>query len=127
MSKIALFYGKKTAKAQSLENFMKESISLSGSSLANERVYLDNTRDKYDLLIIGISTFHKDEFQDDWEDFLENLNEVLTLLVDAETGQRGYIITGEEAYLEPYNKALLNLDLSTAKAPPAGTANLSAV
>ncbi len=29
-----------------------------------------------------------------------------TALQDAETGQRGFIITGEEAYLEPYNAAL---------------------
>lgn len=35
------------------------------------------------------------------------LNETLSsLLKDAETGQRGYIITGEEKYLEPYNKSL---------------------
>lgn len=35
------------------------------------------------------------------------MNEVLrSHLKDAETGQRGYIITGEEKYLEPYYKAL---------------------
>ena len=27
-------------------------------------------------------------------------------LKDAETGQRGFVITGEERYLEPYNAAL---------------------
>ena len=36
---------------------------------------------------------------------LEKLDAVLTNLIDAETGQRGYIITGEESYLEPYNDA----------------------
>ena len=36
---------------------------------------------------------------------LEQLDAVLTNVLDAETGQRGYIITGEEAYLEPYNDA----------------------
>lgn len=30
------------------------------------------------------------------------LSEMLSLLKDAETGQRGYIVTGEESYLEPY-------------------------
>lgn len=34
---------------------------------------------------------------------LENLNLQLT---NAETGQRGYIITGEQRYLEPYNAAI---------------------
>src|SRR6267154_5634238 len=36
---------------------------------------------------------------------LEQLDAVLSNLVDAETGQRGYIITGEVSYLEPYNDA----------------------
>ncbi|CAM3419978.1 methyl-accepting chemotaxis protein [Corallococcus sp. ZKHCc1 1396] len=42
------------------------------------------------------------------------LREVRALLVDAETGQRGFIITGEDRYLVPYNAALGNLqeDLS---------------
>jgi CHASE3 domain sensor protein len=31
-------------------------------------------------------------------------------LVDAETGQRGYLLTGEETYLEPYRQAVRNLD-----------------
>ena len=29
-------------------------------------------------------------------------NELLSALVDAETGQRGYLLTGDETYLEPY-------------------------
>lgn len=33
------------------------------------------------------------------------------LLVDAETGQRGYLYTGDEHYLEPYNKAARDVDL----------------
>jgi methyl-accepting chemotaxis protein len=33
---------------------------------------------------------------------LEDIAGVLDLLKDAETGQRGYIITGDEAFLEPY-------------------------
>ena len=33
---------------------------------------------------------------------LEHIAEVLSLVKDAETGQRGYIITGDEAFLEPY-------------------------
>ena len=34
------------------------------------------------------------------------LAEVLRLSVDAETGQRGFLLTGAEAVLEPYEKAL---------------------
>jgi len=33
------------------------------------------------------------------------LFELLTLIVDAETGQRGYLLTGREEYLQPYSSA----------------------
>jgi methyl-accepting chemotaxis protein len=36
---------------------------------------------------------------------LEDLETLVSTLKDAETGQRGYVITGEERYLEPYNAA----------------------
>ena len=36
---------------------------------------------------------------------LGRLEAVLSLLKDAETGQRGYLLTGFERYLEPYNQA----------------------
>jgi PAS domain S-box-containing protein len=38
------------------------------------------------------------------------LDELVARLVDAETGQRGYLLTGNEAYLEPYREAIKNLD-----------------
>lgn len=40
---------------------------------------------------------------------LEHTANVLSVLKDAETGQRGYVITGEESYLEPYNNAVESL------------------
>ncbi len=40
------------------------------------------------------------------EEVLDNINGVLALLIDTETGQRGFIITGQDRYLEPYNSAL---------------------
>jgi methyl-accepting chemotaxis protein len=36
-------------------------------------------------------------------DVLEHIAGVLSELKDAETGQRGYVITGDEAFLEPYH------------------------
>ncbi len=41
---------------------------------------------------------------------LWNLDETVAQLVDAETGQRGYLLTGEESYLEPYRAAIKNID-----------------
>ena len=37
---------------------------------------------------------------------LTRLEAVLSTLKDAETGQRGYLLTGEAAYLEPYRDAV---------------------
>jgi CheY-like chemotaxis protein/CHASE3 domain sensor protein len=37
------------------------------------------------------------------------LDELLSTVQDAETGQRGYLLTGTEAYLEPYSSAVGNL------------------
>ena len=59
---------------------------LSYSSLvrsADDRRWVTHTR----LVLEGLDTFQID-------------------LINAETGQRGYIITGEESYLQPYNHAL---------------------
>ncbi|MGC4061030.1 MAG: CHASE3 domain-containing protein [Aquabacterium sp.] len=40
---------------------------------------------------------------------LEHVAALLSLLKDAETGQRGFIITGQETYLEPYEAAVRNI------------------
>ncbi|MBI5631977.1 MAG: CHASE3 domain-containing protein [Nitrospirae bacterium] len=40
---------------------------------------------------------------------IEKLEEVLSLLKDAETGQRGFIITGKSSYLEPYQKGIVEV------------------
>jgi len=37
------------------------------------------------------------------------INKLLQSMLDAETGQRGYLLTGEERYLEPYNAAVGNI------------------
>lgn len=37
---------------------------------------------------------------------LEKIATVLTLLKDAETGQRGFVITGDQVFLEPYEEAV---------------------
>src|ERR1019366_8063417 len=40
---------------------------------------------------------------------------VLSTLKDAETGQRGYLLTGDPAYLKPYDAALAPLDVDLAR------------
>ena len=41
---------------------------------------------------------------------LTELEATLSTLKDAETGQRGYLLTGEERYLEPYNSAIARIN-----------------
>jgi PAS domain S-box-containing protein len=43
------------------------------------------------------------------------LAEVVTALMDAETGQRGYLITGNDTYLEPYRRGTGAIDAVLAK------------
>ena len=38
-----------------------------------------------------------------------SLSNMMGLIRDAETGQRGFIITGDEDYLEPYNNAIIKI------------------
>jgi signal transduction histidine kinase len=38
------------------------------------------------------------------------INKLLQHMLDAETGQRGYLLTGDARYLEPYNAALADID-----------------
>ena len=43
-----------------------------------------------------------------------NLDDVVRAVLGAETGERGYVITGNDAYLSPYNDGLANLEQSLA-------------
>src|SRR5262245_4836566 len=36
---------------------------------------------------------------------LERAQQILTTVADAETGQRGFVLTNEDRYLEPYDRA----------------------
>jgi len=38
------------------------------------------------------------------------INKLLQQMLDAETGQRGYLLTGDERYLKPYNLAMADLN-----------------
>src|SRR5712692_3305450 len=51
-----------------------------------------------------------DAWQNNTYEALNTLNVTVARHVDAETGQRGYLLTGEESYLEPYRAAIKNID-----------------
>ncbi|HEY0981460.1 CHASE3 domain-containing protein, partial [Schlesneria sp.] len=45
----------------------------------------------------------------DTHELLMGLTDLLALSADAETGQRGFVITGDEKYLEPYTVAVVRI------------------
>jgi len=47
---------------------------------------------------------------------MDQLEAILSLAKDAETGQRGYLLTGEESYLEPFSNAKTELPEELRKA-----------
>jgi len=50
------------------------------------------------------------EWQRHTYEVLSNIKALLAGLVDAETGQRGYLLTGEEPYLDPYRTAIKTIN-----------------
>jgi diguanylate cyclase (GGDEF)-like protein len=61
------------------------------------------------IAVIAIQTTRKLIKDNYWvnhsEEILVELNSTISTLVDAETGQRGYVITGDEMFLAPYEAA----------------------
>jgi len=69
------------------------------------------------MAVIGISSYSainrlidSDNWRKHTYEVINELTNVLSLLEDAEIGQRGFVITGEDRYLEPYNKATPQID-----------------
>jgi methyl-accepting chemotaxis protein len=65
------------------------------------------------LLLIATISYHSAHLLIDTERWVAHtyqvrteLADLISIMRDAETGQRGYLITGEESYLEPYKAAV---------------------
>jgi len=80
---------------------------------------LEHRKQDHDYIYIGgghlrrrgiqlVSGQIKNEENEKWVahtfEVLQNLDLVLSSLTDAETGERGYVLTGTATYLEPYNQ-----------------------
>jgi CHASE3 domain sensor protein len=67
------------------------------------------------VALIGDYTYKKIQIANQWvthtHKVLAALEAITSEMKDAETGQRGYLLTSKENYLEPYNSALLNIPL----------------
>jgi len=45
-----------------------------------------------------------------YREAIDQVEQMLSTLKDAETGQRGYLLTGDDTYLEPFSDAVKNID-----------------
>ncbi len=67
------------------------------------------------LIVGGVAWYNIHTLKDDNERIIHShqvittLDELLSSVKDAETGQRGYLLTDSDRYLEPYNAATLSL------------------
>lgn len=67
------------------------------------------------MVLVGINETGHMRSQDALEllthgqDTRKAVNSLLQSMLDAETGQRGYLLTGNEVYLEPYDKAVASV------------------
>ena len=74
------------------------------------------------ILLLGIANWNIQKLvvTAQWKthtyEVLDTLGDTLSQLKDAETGQRGYLLTGQENYLEPYNSAIPAIDKDLRKA-----------
>ncbi|MFT5661832.1 MAG: flavodoxin I [Sulfurimonas sp.] len=74
MSKIGLFYASSTGNTEKIAQLIKEKMSNNEIDLHDVAEAVDNAMEKYDLIIIGVSTWGEGELQDDWEDYIHNLD-----------------------------------------------------
>jgi CHASE3 domain sensor protein len=68
------------------------------------------------LAVIGASSYHRlgelrtaSRAVERTHEVRTELERIRSLLTDAETGQRGFLLTGSVSYLEPYSAALASL------------------
>ncbi|BAZ14765.1 multi-sensor hybrid histidine kinase [Calothrix sp. NIES-4071] len=69
------------------------------------------------LILIGMVSYHNTQVLINTynqvrksQDKINSLQELFSAINDAETGQRGYILTGQKAYLEPYQTAQVTIE-----------------
>src|SRR5689334_22859979 len=54
---------------------------------------------------MGLVRLRSEEALDREQDAIESLREVLSTVKDAETGQRGYLLTGDKEFVKPYDQS----------------------
>ncbi len=76
MPKIGLFYASSTGNTEKVAQLIKNKISKNEVDLHDIAQSVDNAMENYDLIIIGASTWGEGDLQDDWEDYIDNLDKI---------------------------------------------------
>ena len=61
------------------------------------------------IYVMGMVPLHRTAELVQRQVVLDHIERVLTTLIDAETGQRGFLLTGDDAYLQPYHDAVARI------------------
>ena len=104
MSKIGIFYGSTTGNtemvAQEIQKLLGEELVDLHDVESADKMSLNN----YDLLLFGIPTWDIGELQEDWEDWLENLDAPEVKLEGKKTSIFG--VGDQEGYPDTFGDAL---------------------
>jgi flavodoxin I len=76
MAEIGIFYGSTTGNTEKIANLIRKEFGEENADLYNVDIVEAEDVQKYKYLILGVSTWGVSDLQDDFEDFLEILDEV---------------------------------------------------
>lgn len=76
MPKIGLFYASSTGSTKDIAELIKKKMTDNEVELHDIAKSVANAMENYDLIIIGASTWGEGDLQDDWEDYIDNLDSI---------------------------------------------------
>ena len=76
MSTIGLFYASSTGNTEDVAKLIKEKMTQAEIELKNIADCVDNAMENYKYIILGASTWGEGDLQDDWEEYIQNLDSI---------------------------------------------------
>ena len=76
MAKIGIFYGSTTGNTEKIATMIQREFGEVNADLYNVDIVEKEDVEKYDYLVFGVSTWGVSDLQDDFEDFLDILDDV---------------------------------------------------
>ncbi len=76
MAEIGIFYGSSTGNTEKVAKRIGVIMGIANSDIYDVANTKPSTVDKYNVLILGTSTWGSGDLQDDWDDFIKGLEEL---------------------------------------------------